>query len=112
MSKSYLGHTGRQAVLYELNNQRSIKTEVKDIYKFNALCQIFNAFLSGCGSDGLDVSNTKMLMILSQTFYFDGGDGDENRSARSEPSTKERKSRVYVKNKISGHRVWTEDDFW
>jgi hypothetical protein len=86
MSKSYLGHTGRQAVLYELNNQRSIKTEVKDIYKFNALCQIFNAFLSGCGSDGLDVSNTKMLMILSQTFYFE--------------------------NKISGHRVWTEDDFW
>jgi hypothetical protein len=39
-------------------------------------------------------------MILSQTFYF------------AERGESDRTARIYVKNKISSHDIWTDDYFW
>eukprot|EP00581_Thalassiosira_minuscula_P019549 CAMPEP_0183721542 /NCGR_PEP_ID=MMETSP0737-20130205/13782_1 /TAXON_ID=385413 /ORGANISM="Thalassiosira miniscula, Strain CCMP1093" /LENGTH=1052 /DNA_ID=CAMNT_0025951569 /DNA_START=64 /DNA_END=3222 /DNA_ORIENTATION=- len=68
--KSKQGQSSRKTILYELNNQRSKRTQVESQTTFHDLCRIFNAFLTGCGRESVDVSNAKMLMILSQTFYF------------------------------------------
>ena len=101
---SQQGSTSRQAILYELNNQRSINTVVEDEQNFESLCTLFNSFLSGCGRDSIDVSNAKMLMILSQTFY--------TLNDINIPDNSDRTSRIYVKNRISSHKIWTDDHFW
>ena len=106
--KSKRGHALRNAVLYELNNQRSIKTQVEKRSDFKGLCDIFYAFLSGCGREPLDVSNAKLLMILSQTFFFVEQEDSDTKS--NEDSN--RKGRVYVKHEIQSHPIWSEDDFW
>ena len=108
--KSKRGQTFRKSVLYELNNQRSKKTEVESRANFDSLCHIFNAFLSGCGRESSDVSNTKMLMILSQTFYMVGQVGDNGIDAKE--CNKDRQSRIYVKNNICHHSIWSDEDFW
>lgn len=102
---SHQGQISRQAILYELNSQRSVNTVIGNKKKFESLCNLFASFLTGCGRESIDVSNAKMLMILSQTFYFADHAGDAvDRSDRT--------SRVYVKNKISSHEIWTDDYFW
>ena len=103
--KTKRGQSFRQTILYELNNQRSKKTEVEGESNFESLCRLFNSFLSGCGREAIDVSNAKMAMILSQTFYFvDQEDEDD--------VVDDRESRVYVKSKISHHSIWDDDEFW
>ena len=110
------GESFRKSVLYELNNQRSVRTEVQGRANFDALCRVFNSFLSGCGRESSDVSNTKMLMILSQTFYMvdqAGNDGGNDAKECDKGSTiKDRQSRIYVKNNICHHNIWSDDDFW
>jgi len=103
------GQSFRKTVLYELNTQRSKDTEVKSKGNFEALCRIFNSFLSGCGSECTDVSNAKMLMILSQTFYM--SNQEEGEEGMNDKST-DRKSRIYIKSKISHHEIWDDDGFW
>lgn len=101
---SQQGSTSRQAILYELNNQRSVTTEIDDQDNFTRLCNLFDSFLTGCGRESIDVSNAKMLMILSQTFYY--AEKDDGADAA------DRTTRVYVKSKISSHDIWTDDYFW
>lgn len=114
--KSGRGDLFRKSILYELNNQRSKKTEVEGRANFDALCSVFNAFLAGCGQESTDVSNMKMLMILSQTFYMVGQvvgvDGNDERDIYLGSTTKERQSRIYVKSSICHHDIWSDDDFW
>ncbi len=98
------GQSFRQTILYELNNQRSKRTEVKGKADFESLCRLFDSFLSGCGREAIDVSNAKMAMILSQTFYYVDRQDDN--------SVDDRESRVYVKNRISHHSIWADDEFW
>ena len=100
---SQQGVSARQAVLYELNNQRSVNTVIQDEQNFECLCNLFDSFLNGCGRESIDVSNAKILMILSQTFYFAGNE-DGNQFDRA--------SRVFIKNRISSHEIWTDDYFW
>ena len=102
--KSHRGQSFRQTILYELNNQRSKNTQVSTKANFEALCRLFDSFLSGCGREAIDVSNAKMAMILSQTFYF-VDQADDN-------TVDDRERRVYVKNRISHHSIWTDDEFW
>lgn len=97
------GQSSRQAILYELNNQRSKKTEVIGETNFLSLCRLFKSFLSGCGHEAIDVSNAKMLMILSQTFFHVN---------KTDDNTVDRESRVYVKDKIVRHSIWANDEFW
>ena len=101
--KTKRGQSSRQAILYELNNQRSKKTEVIGETNFLSLCRLFSSFLSGCGREAIDVSNAKMLMILSQTFFHVNTTDD---------NTVDRESRVYVKDEIVRHSIWACDDFW
>ena len=109
------GNAYRQALLYELNNQRSRMTLVKRKSSFKLLCDIFNSFLDGCGQEARDV---KMLMILSQTFYRireKGEDSDydsENDSSDEEGGRSGRESRIYVKSSLTHHDVWRKDSFW
>jgi len=102
--KTKRGQSFRQTILYELNNQRSKKTEVEGEADFESLCRLFDSFLSGCGREAIDVSNAKMAMILSQTFYYIDRQDDN--------SVDDRESRVYVKNRISHHSIWSDDEFW
>ena len=101
---SQQGSTSRQAILYELNNQRSVNTVIEDEQKFDCLSNLFDSFLTGCGRESIDVSNAKMLMILSQTFY--------TVDDRDAPDKSDRTGRVYVKNRISSHEIWKDDHFW
>ena len=101
--KTKRGQSSRQAILYELNNQRSKKTEVIGETNFLSLCRLFKSFLSGCGHEAIDVSNAKMLMILSQTFFHVN---------KTDDNTVDRESRVYVKDKIVRHSIWASDEFW
>ena len=113
--KTAQGQSFRKAVLYELNNQRSKQTQVNDKTNFDSLCQMFNAFLSGCGREAIDVSNAKMLMILSQTFYFvdEMQESDANATEAEEAgTTRDRNSRIYVKSQISNLPIWKDEDFW
>ncbi|KAL3810241.1 hypothetical protein ACHAXA_008731 [Cyclostephanos tholiformis] len=108
--KTKRGQSFRKTILYELNNQRSKKTEVEGEANFDALCRIFNSFLSGCGRESIDVSNAKMLMILSQTFYMIGQVTDNVSNECS--TTRDRQSRIYVKSNICHHNIWSDDDYW
>ena len=114
VERSKRGQSFRKSVLYELNNQRSKETQVKDKTNFDALCRMFNSFLSGCGSESVDVNNAKMLMILSQTFYYQDDDGGTVEVPTNDGSsaTKDRKSRIYVKSQIANHEIWSSDDFF
>jgi hypothetical protein len=103
--KTKRGQSFRQTILYELNNQRSKKTEVEGEANFESLCRLFDSFLTGCGREAIDVGAAKMAMILSQTFFFvDQNDDNE--------VDDDRENRVYVKNKISHHSIWADDEFW
>lgn len=102
--RSQQGGTARQAILYELNSMRSINTVIEDKANFEGLCMLMNSFLTGCGRESIDVSNAKLLMILSQTFYL----VDEVNGA----DKSDRTTRIYVKNRISSHEIWTDDYFW
>ncbi|KAK1736357.1 hypothetical protein QTG54_012957 [Skeletonema marinoi] len=86
--KTKRGQSFRQTILYELNNQRSKKQKSKERLILKAI----------------DVSNAKMAMILSQTFYYIDRHDDN--------SVDDRESRVYVKNTISHHSIWSDDEFW
>ena len=109
------GSAYRQALLYELNSQRSRMTLVKRKSSFKLLCDIFNSFLDGCGQEAKDV---KMLMILSQTFYRireegeDSDHGSESDSNADEQDRSGRESRIYVKSSLTHHDVWRKDSFW
>ena len=112
--QSKRGELFRKSILYELNNQRSKKTKIDEPAQFDALCGLFNSFLAGCGREANDVSNTKMLMILSQTFYTISKvvDGMDGRDIYQGSTTKDRQSRIYVKSSIVHHDIWSDDDFW
>ena len=115
------GRSSRKSILYELNNQRSKKTRAERGADFRSLCRLFNAFLSGCGRESADVSDAKMLMILSQTFYFvedekgkvggGGRDAEETggdvAAAEKEGrgAAEDRERRVYVKSEICHSRA-------
>mmetsp|Transcript_29225 Transcript_29225/g.69586 ORF Transcript_29225/g.69586 Transcript_29225/m.69586 type:complete len:902 (+) Transcript_29225:312-3017(+) len=105
------GSAYRQALLYELNSQRSRTTLVKRKSSFKLLCDIFNSFLEGCGHEAKDV---KMLMILSQTFYRIREKGEDSDDSDNDSSDEghERSGRLYVKSSLTHHDVWRTDSFW
>jgi len=102
--KTKRGQSFRQTILYELNNQRSKKTEVEGEANFESLCRLFDSFLSGCSREAIDVGAAKLAMILSQTFFFV--------DQKDDSAVDDRESRVYVKDKISHHSIWADDEFW
>jgi hypothetical protein len=107
----------RSALCYALNAKRGAHSKLTSQAQFDALCSVFSAILTGCIKNG--VANAKMCMMLSQTFYIEGGDADEltgssidESEGGSSPSRGDRKRRVYVKSRLIGHSIWSKDDFW
>jgi hypothetical protein len=97
----------RSRICYALNTKRSTDAEILSEVQFNALCEIFNAILTGC-NDEIEtggVSNAKMCMMLAQTFYIDRPHVMNHAGAS-------RDSRVYIKSRLIDHPIWSKDDFW
>ena len=105
----------RSTICYALNSKRSA-AEISSQQNFDALCQVFDAILSGCDHEAGGVANAKMCMMLSQTFYIDGDSEDtKEESSTSEPaspSAAPRSKRIYVKSTLICHHLWGDDEFW
>jgi hypothetical protein len=103
----------RSRMCYALNAKRGSNAEIKSLIQFDALCRVFNSILTGCCSEEGGVSNAKMCIMLTQTFYFckeeptpsTDGPGDDSASS-------DRGYRDYVKNYLKDHPLWAKDDFW
>ena len=102
----------RSTICYALNSKRT-NAKLATPLQFDAVCKLFSAILDGClGEQG--VSSAKMMMMLSQTFYMESQSIQmDHREAELDESTQQaRKRRVYVKNQLVGHPIWSKDDFW
>jgi hypothetical protein len=99
----------RSALCYLINAKRSSNAFVKSKHQFEALCAVFDAILRGCDIEDGGVSNAKMIMMLSQTFYM--VNTHENEPPDSDLSLS-RDNRIYVKSHLLGHDMWTNDGFW
>ena len=104
--------THRAYVCYALNAKRSEQTEIKGKKQFDGLCRVISSLLSGCSTSGGDIANSKMCMMLSQTFFIveNGNNGDAE--SLNNIKTPDRKNRLFVKSKLVGHSLWNDDDFW
>ena len=90
----------RASTCYAINRQRGIRTQLKSMNEFDALCKVLDAILSGCDREAADVANAKMCMMLSQTFYYTVESGPDNGT------------RLYPKIRLCQHSLWNDDDFW
>ena len=110
----------RAMVCSALNKQRSLQTEIKYDANFDGLCKILKALLSGCDRHTDDIDNAKMCMILAQTFYKDGKDKTsdisnettENKSENNSGQSIDRGKRIYVKDELKDHPIWSDEHFW
>lgn len=102
----------RSSISYALNAKRT-SAEFTAQVNFDALCQVFDAILTGCDHEAGGVANAKMCMMLSQTFYIVDNSGDTDASIDpSSPTSLARSKRIYVKSKLIGHALWKDDEFW
>jgi hypothetical protein len=106
--------THRAYVCYALNAKRSEQTEIKGLNQFEGLCRVISALLSGCSTSSGDIANSKMCMMLSQTFFTVESGNNERATDNNFPTsdTTDRKQRIFVKSKLVGHSLWNDDDFW
>lgn len=103
--KSRAARPRRSRICYALNGKRSSDAEIKTERQFDALCDVFCAILEGCDCETGGVSNAKMCMMLSQTFYF---------LKETEESTTGagRSKRLYVQRRLLDHPLWSQEEFW
>ena len=104
--KSRAARPRRSRMCYALNAKRSSDAEIKTKKQFDALCKVFVAILDGCDCETGGVSNAKMCMMLSQTFFFLQEPSGENGNAA------ERSKRIYVQRHLLDHPLWAQEEFW
>lgn len=102
----------RSAICYALNSKRSTSPEIYSLPQFDGLCKVFDAILQSYVSDDSGMANAKMLMMLAQTFYFLDTSGAPEVSIEASPSRPRREKRIYVRNRLTGHPIWSHDTFW
>jgi hypothetical protein len=115
-----ISRTHRAYVCYALNAKRSKQTEIKGEKQFDGLCQVISALLSACGSSSGDIANSKMCMMLAQTFFMvkcttTNDDAEPQLGSDCTDSfidVTRRKQRIFIKTKLIGHSLWNDDDFW
>jgi hypothetical protein len=105
LEKSNAARPRRSRMCFALNGKRGTHAEIKTPIQFDAICKVFSAILSGCDCESGGVSNAKMCIMLSQTFYF-------AEKVNGAVDKGERSKRVYVKNRLIGHPLWLEEEFW
>lgn len=94
------GRAYRASTCYAINRQRGIRTQLKTMEEFDALCHVLDAILTGCDREAADVANAKMVMMLSQTFYYTVECGADVGK------------RFFPKIRLCQHSIWNDDDFW
>lgn len=99
----------RSNICYALNARRSTHARLSSVVQFDSLCRLFNAILTGCTTevDVGSVSSAKMCMMLAQTFYM-----EKPATLEEAHSPQDRKSRIYVKNSLIVHPIWSKDEYW
>lgn len=105
----------RSTICYAVNSKRSSNAELDCRTKFEGVCRLFRAILSGCDREAGGVSNAKMCMMLSQTFYMvDGDDEDASPSDNpmGSPTKVARSKRIFIKHKLMDHPLWADEEFW
>ncbi|KAL3916616.1 MAG: hypothetical protein SGILL_005097 [Bacillariaceae sp.] len=100
-SKSHKSRSRRSTICYTINAKRSSHQRIRSKVQFDGLCKVFSAVLNGCETDARGVNNAKVLMNLSQHFYFQG----EGQKDDSTP-------RIYIKIHVMDHPMWQKDNFW
>lgn len=111
----------RSSICYALNAKRTA-AECHSVAHFTGLFRLFQSILSGCDNESSGVANAKMCMMLSQTFYINDPNVDDDESVASaelnasssllSDTPDRRTKRIYIKSKLTGHDKWKEDEFW
>lgn len=104
------GKSARSALCYALNSKRSNNAHVLTKLQFDGLCEVFAAILTGCGDEEGGISNAKMCIMLTQTFYMIESDSSEQ--SLDSNSSISRSERIYIRNKLLDHPIWAKDEFW
>lgn len=105
------GKSARSALCYALNAKRSNNARMLTKFQFDGLCKVFSAILTGCGSEKGGISNAKMCIMLTQTFYMVES-SDSNEHSLDASSTISRSERIYIRNQLLDHPIWSKDEFW
>ncbi|GAX24262.1 hypothetical protein FisN_4Lh035 [Fistulifera solaris] len=105
---AHQGKSSRSALCYALNLKRSDNAHVLTKLQFDGLCEIFSAILTGCANEEGGISNAKICIMLTQTFYMIESDSCEH----SLDVSISRSERIYIRNKLLGHPIWSKDEFW
>lgn len=103
----------RSTICYAINQKRSSHVELQDAIHFDSLCRVFSAILTGCDREASGVSNAKMCMMLSQTFYMvEKKDTEAKENPVASPVRIERNERIFVKSRLMDHPLWSDEEFW
>ena len=102
----------RSTICYSLNSKRSTSPSIQSLKQFEGLCKVFDAVLTSYVKDDTGMTNAKMLMMLAQTFYYLGLSATTEKQVESSPSRPKREKRIYVRNRLTGHALWSNDAFW
>jgi hypothetical protein len=95
-NKSPRSKTRRSIICYAMNAKRSSHAKILSSAQFEGLCRVFSAVLSGCGTNDSGLSSAVLLMSLSKHFHIEN----------------DNQKKVYVNNRLTGHPLWDEDNFW
>jgi len=104
----------RSTICYALNSKRSTSPAIPTLIQFEGLCKVFDAVLASYVKDDTGMANAKMLMMLAQTFYYLDLDltATPIKQGDASPSRPKREKRIYVRNRLTGHALWSNDAFW
>ena len=123
----------RSALCYLLNSKRGMYAEIPTMKQYNAVSRIFTSLLTnGLEDEEIGISNAKMCMMLAQTFYFlndptksdtessvqddqtnnQTAEGENNDELNQSLTRSGRQYRIYIKNALTAHPIWSNDDFW
>lgn len=106
--KSTRARSCRASTCYALNNHRGKSTQIFHQDQFDGLCKVLEAILTGCDREAADISNAKMCMMLSQTFYLIK-EGDDSSDVVASDT---RVQKCYPNVKVCNHAIWSDEDFW
>ena len=121
----------RSALCYLLNSKRGTFAQIPTIKQYHAISKIFATVLTnGLDDEEVGISNAKMCMMLAQTFYFLNDSilsepvqpvadatntddvGNHNDELNQSLTRAGRQYRIYIKNALTSHPIWSNDDFW
>lgn len=102
----------RSTVCYALNSKRSTSASIHTLLQFDGLCKVFSALLTSYVNDESGMANAKMLMMLAQTFYFLDDSSHAAATTETSPARPKREKRIYVRNRLKGHAIWSNEAFW